>query len=171
MNMRKYLSTIGVILILGSVCLAQERLVENTTAEQFGKQLLGDWIKCAPDHSPRGETNGVFLIQRISFRTNDVVMWQETATNKTGRYRLEFERPPEDWKITFARITVTTIEGDSNTLTRVNFGPDNRFPPGPGTYLRIEGPSVYQVFKREDKRDSQPTNAPYSSPAPRVEKR
>jgi hypothetical protein len=76
-----------------------------------------------------------------------VAEWKEAALRKTGRYSVEFEKPPARGVLTFARISLTADDGHRNTWTRVNFGQDNRFPPG-DRFLRIEGPAVYQLFRK-----------------------
>ena len=128
MNLIKRLLSVGVVLLFASICVAQTDCAENASAEEFSRQLLGDWVKCAPDFWPRPVTNRVLLIERISFRENGETEWKTAATNTTGRYSVEFARPPSTGAVTLVRITLTTQDGQSNTFTRVNFGEDNRFP-------------------------------------------
>lgn len=79
---------------------------------------------------------------------------------RTGRYEVEFERPPGPGAVTYARIGLTATDGHRLTLRRVNFGQDNRFPPGE-RFLRVEGPGVYQVFRTKG---CPPNGSPGESP-------
>jgi len=160
--MKRQLITILMCVAVG-VCIGQQ-LADDADKNEFERQLLGEWVKCASDNPHRGVTNGAFLVEAINFMTNGVVEWNETAFNKTGRYSVEFERPPGHGAVTLARINLTTADGHSNTLTRVNFGNDSRFVQGE-LFLRIEGPAVYQVFRRKNRQQEVPANGTQSTRA------
>ena len=147
------LQLIGILACVSSaICFAAVHFAESGDENKFARQLHGEWVKCAPDYYPQPRvTNGIFLVEAITFRTNGVAEWMKSAVRKTGRYSVKFERPPARGASTFGRISLTAEDGQSNTWTRVNFGQDNRFPSGDG-FLRIEGPAVYQVFRRGNSR-------------------
>lgn len=146
-----------VLWVSAAVCLGQQQLADDADEAQFRRQLFGEWVKCAP-HSPhRGVTNGVLLVEAICFKPNGSADWKETAGPKTGRYLVEFERPPARGAVTYTRIILTATNGHRDTLTRVNIGEDNRFPQGE-RFLRMEGPAVYQVFRKKNSQPDGPAN-------------
>ena len=154
-----------IILIIWGLALplaatAQNALVSDADDALFAHQLIGDWVKCAPDYTPQPTTNTPCLIHRISFKQDGIAMWSSSTTNITGQYVVAFERPPGRGAVTLARITLLSQNGQSNTFSRVNFGLDNRLPDDQ-MLLRIEGPGVYQVFKREKKKVSQQAGPGY----------
>ncbi len=98
--------------VSSAICFAAVHFAESGDENAFARQLHGEWVRCAPDYYPQPRvTNGIFLFEAVTFRTNGVAEWKKSAVRGTGRYSVKFERPPARGASTFARISLTAEDG------------------------------------------------------------
>jgi tetratricopeptide (TPR) repeat protein len=106
----------------------------DMNAEGFSRALLGTW-KSAYTYRKRGN---VQLARFLPNGTAAITVVKDGLKNTmSGQYKLEFEREPRAHMVTFARITIKSLQGDL-VLSRVSFSSHNGVVATKGPLLRID---------------------------------
>ncbi len=97
---------------------------ENLSGSEFKEAIIGKWESV---YKMQGKENVEYLeltrqgIAKIIIEKDGITIWY------FGSYYVDFLRPPTDYMVTFAELTIKTSKGNI-ILSRVNFGLHNGVP-------------------------------------------